>query len=115
MKRVLIFDNNPKVIENQLKTIEAISVEMVKSEFEIKEIHEKKPDLIVISQNIAKNGFGETFNSIFNSPNPLPVILITDNGPEKQTFEAWSSPAHIVKLGDWDQLKLTVKEVLGFY
>ena len=72
---------------------------------------EKKPDLIIINQDIAQNGVKE----IFDQPNPLPLILITDNGPEKQSFEAWSSPAHIVKKGDWDQLKLTVKEVLNFF
>jgi ABC-type Fe3+-hydroxamate transport system substrate-binding protein len=111
VKKVLIFDDNSKVIENQLKTIETISFTIVESESNVEEILEKKPDLIIINQDIAQNGIRE----IFHQPNPLPVILITDNGPEKQSFEAWSSPAHIVKQGDWDQLKLTVKEVLNFF
>jgi ABC-type Fe3+-citrate transport system substrate-binding protein len=111
VKKVLICDDNPKVIENQLKTIESISLKLVRSEPSAEEILEKKPDLIIINQGIAQNGVRE----IFHQPKPLPVILITDNGPEKQSFETWSSPAHIVKRGDWDQLKLTVKEVLNFF
>jgi len=111
VKKVLICDDNPKVIENQLKTIETISLNLVTSEPSVEEILEKKPDLIIINQDIAQNGIRE----IFQQPNPLPIILITDNGPEKQSFEAWSSPAHIVKQDDWDQLKLTIKEVLNFF
>lgn len=111
MKKVLIFDDNPKVIENQLKTIETISLIMTVPKPSVEKILEKKPDLIILNQDIAQNGIKE----IFHQPNPLPVILITDNGPEKQTFEAWSSPAHIVKRDDWDQLKLTVKEVFYFF
>ena len=111
VKKVLICDDNPKVIENQLKTIETISLNLVTSEPSAKEILEKKPDLVIINQDITHNGVRE----VFHQPNPLPVILITDNGPEKQSFEMWSSPAHIVKRGDWEQLKLTVKEVLSFF
>ncbi len=111
VKKVLIFDDNSKVIENQLKTIETVSLIIVTSEFSAEGILEKKPDLIIINQNIAQN----SLRGIFNQPNPLPVILITDSGPEKQTFETWSSSAHIVKRGDWDQLELTVKEVLNFF
>ena len=111
MKKVLICDDNPKVIENQLKTIDTVSLIEVMSVPNVEEIVKKKPDLIIINQDIAQNGVKE----IFDQPNPLPLILITDNGPEKQSFEAWSSPAHIVKKGDWDQLKLTVKEVLNFF
>ena len=111
VKKVLIFDDNSKVIENQLKIIETISLTIVESEPNVEEILEKKPDLIIINQDIAQNGVRE----IFHQPNPLPVILITENGPEKQSFEAWSNPAHIVKQGDWDHLKLTVKEVLNFF
>jgi DNA-binding response OmpR family regulator len=111
VKKVLICDDNPKVIENQLKTIETISLKLVTSEPCVEEILEKKPDLIIINHNVAQNGVRE----IFQQPNPLPVILITDNGPEKQSFETWSSPAYIVKQGDWEQLKLTIKEVLNFF
>ena len=111
VKKVLIFDDNSKVIENQLKTIETISLTIVESEPNFEEILEKKPDLIIINQDIAQNGTRE----IFHQSNPLPVILITGSGPEKQSFEAWSSPAHIVKQGDWHHLKLTVKEVLNFF
>ncbi len=111
MKKVLVFDDNSKVIENQLKTIESIDFSIIASEPIVANILKKKPDLIVVNQNVIQNGVKE----IFDQPNPLPVILVTDNGPEKQTFEAWSSPAHVVKRGDWDQFKLTVKEVLNFF
>ena len=115
MKRVLIFGCNSKDIEKQLKTIESIFITIIISDFQIKEIFENKPNLIIINQNSVKDNLRESLRAIFTSPNAKSVILMTENGPEKQTFEVWSSPAHIVKLGDLDQLRLTVKEVLDFY
>ena len=111
MKKVLIFDDNSKVIENQLKTIETNTFSTFVAEPNSANILDKKPGLIVVNQNMIKNGLKE----IFSRSNSVPVILITDNGPEKQSFEAWSSPVHVVKNGDWDQFKITVKEVLNFF
>ncbi len=110
MKKVLVFDDNSKVFENQLKTIDAITFSTVSSQLNVESIFEEKPDLIIVNQNTIQSEIKE----ILDQPNPLPIILVTDNGPEKQTFEAWSSPAHIVRRGDWDQFKLTIKEILNF-
>ena len=111
MKKVVVFDNNFKVIENQLKMIESIALSIVETTPKLKTILEKKPDIIIINQNNIQS----CIKKIFEQPNPLQLILITESGPEKLSFEAWSNPAHVVKRGDWDQLKLTVKEVLSSF
>jgi DNA-binding response OmpR family regulator len=115
VKKVLIIDSNPKVFENQLKTAEVTVLEITNTELTLNSVLEKKPDLIIVNQSFSNNLVKETLQSIFEAPKPLPVILITKNGPEKQSFDAWVSPSHVVKEGDWDQFKLTVKEIFSFF
>lgn len=72
----------------------------------------RKPQLIIL--NSALNGDGSIqLIEKFKTQN-IPIILCTEWGKDKMSFPIWASHAKVVKTGDHRDLKLTIKETLGY-
>lgn len=72
-----------------------------------------KPDLITL--DIKMPGMdGIEFLRLFREKDKeTPVVLCTAYSDYKKDFKVWASEAYVVKSFNLDQLKATIKEVLG--
>ena len=69
-----------------------------------------KPQLIILDLNL--NG-DESIKTIekFKAKN-APIIVCSEWGKDKLSFQLWASDVTVVKSGDHRDLKLTIKEIL---
>ena len=71
---------------------------------------ENKPELFILSLKL-KNEGNKNLIEKFEDQN-IPVILCSEWGKDKMSFSVWSSNVKVVKEGDQNDLKWTVKETL---
>ena len=70
-------------------------------------------DLVVLDIKMPGMNGIETLNEIKNINKNLPVILCSAYGEFKQDFSSWASDGYVVKSADTNELKQTIKNLLG--
>ena len=69
-----------------------------------------KPQLIILDLKLNGDDCVETIEK-FKTKN-APIILCSELGKDKLSFQLWASDVTVVKSGDHRDLKLTLKEIL---
>ncbi len=77
-------------------------------------IEEDIPGVVALETNISGMDSIQFLQEVKVKHQELPFILCTANGSNKQDFKVWSSDAYVVKSADLNELKLMIREVLGF-
>ncbi len=72
---------------------------------------ENKPELIILRLKL-KNEDNKNLIEKLEDQN-IPVILCSEWGKDKMSFSLWSSKVKVVKEGDQNDLKWTIRETLG--
>ena len=73
--------------------------------------YKNKPKLIIL--NLKSNAKGnKNLIEKFKGQN-IPVIFCAEWGKDKMSFPLWASDVKVVKAGDQNDLKWTIKETLG--
>ena len=70
----------------------------------------KKPELIILNLKLNNEG-NKNIIEKFKDQN-TPVILCSEWGKDKMSFPLWASDVKVVKAGDQNDLKWTIKETL---
>jgi DNA-binding response OmpR family regulator len=81
----------------------------------IKMIEERSPDLVVLDIQMPEMDGLEAMGKILGKYNKLPVIINTAYTSYKSNFMSWAADAYVVKSSNLDELKTTIREVLGSY
>ena len=68
---------------------------------------ENKPELIILSLKLNSEG-NKNLIEKFKDQN-IPVILYSEWGKDKMSFPLWASNMEVVKAGDQNDLKWTIK------
>ncbi len=77
-------------------------------------IEKESPDLVTLDIKMPGMDGIQFLNQLKDKYEDLPVILCSAYGSYKQDFRVWSSDAYVVKSADLRELKLMIREVLGF-
>ena len=72
---------------------------------------QNKPEIIILNLKLNSEG-NKNLIEKFKKQN-TPVILCSEWGKDKMIFPLWASKVKIVKAGDQNDLKWTIKETLG--
>lgn len=72
-----------------------------------------KPELIILNVKLNSQGNKNLIDK-FKGQN-IPVILCSEWGKDKMSFALWASNLKVVKAGDQNDLRWTIKEILGLY
>lgn len=70
-------------------------------------------DLVILDIKMPGMNGIEALNEIKNMNKSLPVILCSAYGEFKQDFSSWASDGYVVKSADTNELKQTIKDILG--
>jgi len=70
-------------------------------------------DLVILDIKMPGMNGIEALNEIKNMNKDLPVILCSAYGEFKQDFSSWASDGYVVKSADTNELKQTIKDILG--
>ena len=71
---------------------------------------ENKPELIILNLKLNREGHINLIKKIKGQNTP--VILCSEWGKDKMSFPLWASEVKVVKAGDQNDLKWTIKETL---
>lgn len=77
-------------------------------------IEQFKPDLMTLDIKMPGMDGLQFLKEVKETHKELPVILCSAHGSYKQDFRVWSSDAYVVKSADLRELKLMIREILGF-
>ena len=69
-----------------------------------------KPQLVILDLKLNYDDSVKTIEK-FKTKN-APIIVCSECGKDKLSFQLWTSDVTVVKLGDQRDLKLTIKEIL---
>ena len=69
-----------------------------------------KPQLVILDLKLNGDDSVKTIEK-FKTKN-APIIVFSEWGKDKLSFQLWASDVTVVKSGDYRDLKLTIKEVL---
>ena len=70
----------------------------------------KKQQLIILDLKLNSDDSVKTIEK-FKTKN-APIIVFSEWGKDKLSFQLWASDVTVVKSGDYRDLKLTIKEIL---
>ncbi len=116
-KKVLVVDDetNIRLLYKEELEDEGYEVLLAKEAEEARAIIEKEsPDLVTLDIKMPGMDGIQFLNQLKEKHEDLPVILCSAYGSHKQDFRVWSSDAYVVKSADLQELKLMIREVLGF-
>ena len=71
---------------------------------------QNKPEIIILNLKLNNEGNKDLIEK-FKEQN-IPVILFSEWGKDKMSFSLWASEVKVVKAGDQNDLKWTIKETL---
>ena len=71
---------------------------------------QNKPEIIILNLKLNNEG-NKNLIEKFKEQN-IPVILFSEWGKDKMSFPFWASEVKVVKAGDQNDLKWTIKETL---
>jgi DNA-binding NtrC family response regulator len=110
-KNILIVDDSNgqnwpcyKELEDEVFTVSTFS----SIEDALKESN--KPQLVILNLKLNGDDSVKTIKK-FKTKN-VPIIVCSEWGKDKLSFQLWASDVMIVKSGDQRDLKLTIKEIL---
>jgi DNA-binding NtrC family response regulator len=69
-----------------------------------------KPQIVILDLKLNDDGYVKTIEK-FKTKN-APIIVCSEWGKDKLSFQLWASDVTVVKSGDHRDLKLTIKEIL---
>ncbi len=72
-----------------------------------------KPDLITLDLKLNGEDSINLIEKFKDKNEKTPIILCSETGKDKQSFQVWASDAYVVKSEDFRDLRLTIKEILG--
>jgi len=108
-KNILIVDDSNGQNRLNYKELEAFTVSAFSSvEDALKD--ENEPQLIILDLKLNGNDSVKTIEK-FKTKN-APIIVCSEWGKDKLSFQLWASDVTVVKSGDHRDLKLTIKEIL---
>ena len=111
-KKILIVDDSNGHNHTFYKELEkeGFAISILNST-EKKLIGKSKEQLIIVNSKL--NG-EDTINLIKKFQiKHIPIIICSEWGKDKLSFQFWASDVSVVKAGDHKDLKLTIKEVLA--
>jgi DNA-binding NtrC family response regulator len=110
-KKILIVDNSNgqnRLCYKELED-EIIAVSIFSSiEDALKDVN--KPQLVIMDIKLNGDDSVKTIEK-FKTKN-APIIVCSEWGRDKLSFQLWASDVTVVKSGDHKDLKLTIKEIL---
>ena len=116
-KHILVVDDeeNIRFLYKEVLSEEGYEVTLAGSAEEaLEKINDHIPDLITLDVKMdGMNGI-EMIKKLSDENNNIPVIICSAYGSFKQDFNLWASSAYVVKSADMSELKLTIKEILGY-
>jgi len=78
----------------------------------IKQIEEKKPDLVILDIVMPVMDGMEALGRILRKDRKMPVILHTSYADYRQDFMSWAADAYVTKSADLTELKDKIRELL---
>ncbi|TNF47141.1 response regulator [bacterium] len=79
----------------------------------LRTIRKDRPDLITLDIRMPGMDGIEVLGRIKEMEPGIPVIMSTAYGDYRRDFNVWASDAYIVKTANLDELKETIKRLLG--
>ena len=70
----------------------------------------KNPQLVILDLKLKGDESVKTIEKFKNKN--APIIVLSEWGKDKLSFQLWASDVTVVKAGDHRDLKLTIKEIL---
>lgn len=108
-------DNDIRLQYEQALQEEGYAVLLASSAEEVRQkIEEAIPGVVVLEAGMSGTDSIQLLQDTKVKYQEIPFILRTANGSSKQDFRIWSSDAYVVKSADLSELKLMIREVLGF-
>jgi two-component system response regulator (stage 0 sporulation protein F) len=78
----------------------------------IKQIEEKRPDLVILDIVMPVMDGMEALGRILRKDRKMPVILHTSYADYRQDFMSWAADAYVTKSADLTELKDKIRELL---
>lgn len=116
-KKILVVDDetNIRLLYKEELEDEGYEVLLAEDAEDAREkIEKESPDLVTLDIKMPGMDGIQFLNQLKEKYHNLPVILCSAYGSYKQDFRVWSSDAYVVKSADLRELKLMIREVLGF-
>ncbi len=79
----------------------------------LRQVKSDPPDLITLDIRMPGMDGIEVLQRIREMDTHIPVIMSTAYGEYRQDFSVWASDAYIIKTANLDELKKTIKRLLG--
>jgi DNA-binding response OmpR family regulator len=115
-KRILIIDDeeNIRLLYQEELSEEGYEVDVAASAEEaLAFIERQKPDLITLDIRMPGVDGIEFLRMLRERDREVPVIIVTAYGEYKRDFSVWASDAYVVKSSDLEELKATVRKIMG--
>ena len=116
-KKILVVDDktNIRLLYKEVLEEEGYEVLLAQDAEEAREkLKTEKPDLVTLDIKMPGMDGIQFLSQIKETYQDLPVIMCSAYGSYKQDFRVWSCDAYVVKSADLKELKLMIREVLGF-
>lgn len=79
----------------------------------LRKVRKDSPDLITLDIRMPGMDGIEVLQRIREMDTDIPVIMSTAYGEYRQAFNVWTSNAYIIKTANLDELKKTIRQLLG--
>ncbi|GAB63244.1 MAG: response regulator [Candidatus Jettenia sp.] len=116
MKTILIVDDdkNQLLLYEQELSLEGYHVVTAMDGLEaVKKVKEQTPDLIIMDLFIPNMNGIEAMSSILSQRRKIPIIINTAYSGYKDNFMSWLANAYIIKSSNLNELKDTIKKLIG--
>lgn len=116
MKTVLVVDDEESIRLLYKEELEEDGYRVILAsdgEEALKTVRKDRPDLITLDIRMPGMDGIEVLGRIKEMKPDIPVIMSTAYGDYRQDFNVWASDAYIVKTANLDELKETIKRLLG--
>ena len=116
MKKILLVDDEEGIQLLYREEFEELGYEVISAyngEEALEKFKAHPPDLVVLDINMPGMNGIQVLRQMKELYPDLPVILSSAYQEYKQDFGTWASEEYIVKSANLDELKNTVKKILG--
>jgi CheY-like chemotaxis protein len=116
MKKVLVVDDEQNIRFLYKEELEECGYQVTvaaTAEEAMEKIQQDKPDIITLDIKMPGMDGIEFMRKLKEEKSDIPVILCSAYGRYKQDFRVWASDAYVVKSADLQELKSTIKDILG--
>ena len=116
MKTILVVDDEESIRLLYREELEEEGYRVILAsdgEEALRKVRNETPDLVTLDIRMPGMDGIEVLQRIRQMDRKIPVIMSTAYGEYRQDFNVWASDAYITKTANLEELKLTIRRLIG--